>query len=91
MYTSHARREMKKEPFGEINEEEIYEAIFDCEILKEYPDDKPYPSVLLFGMTNAKRPLHIVSAYNAEEQKAIIITVYHPDPQLWEDYRRRKK
>ncbi len=91
LYTSHARREMKGEEFGEIKDEEIFESILTCEVVEEYLDDTPYPSVLLFGMTRKKRPLHIVCAYYAEEDQAIIITVYHPDPHRWDDYRRRRK
>ena len=91
LYTGHARREMKHEPFGEISEEEVEEAMSVSEVVEEYPDDTPYPSALLFGTTHANRPLHVVCAYDAEGEQAVIITVYHPDPQRWEDYRRRKK
>ncbi len=90
LYTSHARREMQNEPFGAISEQEVYEAVLSGEVIEEYPDDTPYPSVLLYGRTHANRPLHIVCAYNAEENLAIIITVYHPDPGRWIDYRRRR-
>lgn len=33
----------------------------------------------------------MVCAYNVEENLSIIITVYQPDPELWIDYKRRKK
>ena len=91
LYTNHARREIKQEPFGEIKEEEVYEAVSNSEVIEAYPDDSPYPSALLYGMTKANRPLHIVCAYDAGEERTIVITVYHPDPQQWDDYRRRKK
>ena len=91
LYTGHARHEMKYEPFGEIREKEGYEAVSTSEVVEEYSHDKPYPSVLLFGMTQENRPLHIVCAYSTEEGKVIIVTVYHPDPKLWDNYRRRKK
>lgn len=91
LYTSHARREMKGEPFGEISDEEVCEAISASEVIEEYLDDTPYPSGLLVGMTGANRPLHIVCACDAEGEQAIIITVYHPDPKRWDDFRRRKK
>lgn len=68
LYTSHARREMKAEVFGEINEKEVYEAISACELIKEYSDDTPYPSALLFGMTQDSRPIHIVCAYNLDDE-----------------------
>lgn len=91
LYTSHARREMKEEPFGKIYEEEVRQAVAGCEVIEEYPDDTPYPSALFFGKTESRRPLHLVCAYDDEEEKAIIITVYHPDPERWHDYKRRKK
>ena len=91
LYSGHARREMKQEEFGEIAEHEVYEAIANCEVLEEYPDDKPYPSALFFGMTKAYRPIHVVCAYNEGGQQAIIVTVYHPDPERWDNYRSRKR
>ena len=90
LYSGHARREMKQEEFGEIVEREVSEAIANCELLEEYPEDKPYPSALFFGMTKANRPIHVVSAYNAAAQQAIIVTVYEPDPERWENHRRRR-
>lgn len=90
-YTRHSKFEMEQEKFGRIFEHEIYEAIFNGEVIEEYPDDKPYPSVLIYGKTMRESPLHIVCAYNKEDDIGIIITVYHPDPDLWIEYKRRKK
>ncbi len=57
------------------------EAVATSIVIEAYPDDKPYPSVLMLGQTHARRPLHIVCAYNQADLQAIIVTVYHPDPQ----------
>jgi hypothetical protein len=89
LYTSHSLKEMKNEEFGEIFDEEVYEAVMNGEIITEYLDDKPYPSVLILGFTKQNRPIHIVSAYNELDDNSIIITVYHPDPNNWIDYKRR--
>jgi len=90
-YTRHAKFEMENEQFGRILDHEVYEAICGGEVIEEYPEDKPYPGALIFGRTTAGRPLHIVCAYNKEEDLAIIITVYHPNPDLWIEYRRRRE
>jgi hypothetical protein len=90
LYTSHARVEMEEEEFGSIKEQEVFDAIQDCEIIEEYLDDKPYPSVLIYGKLKLSNPLHIVCAYSKEDDLAIIITVYRPNPDLWDDCRRRK-
>lgn len=49
---------------------------------KDYPDDTPYPSRLILGF-DGERPLHVVSAYNAENDTEYVITVYEPDVQKW--------
>ena len=90
-YTKHSRYEMKNEKFSRIYEHEIYEAIYSGKIIEEYPKDKPYPSALIFGKTKENRPLHIVCAYDKDENLVIIITVYHPDTNLWIEHERRKK
>lgn len=67
LYSRHAKFEMKNEEFGRIFEKEVYEAICSGEVIEEYPEDKPYPSVLIYGRTTENRPLHIVCAYSQTE------------------------
>ena len=58
--------------------------------VETYEDDRPYPSVLVFGRTESGRPLHVVIAYDKDDDIAVIITVYQPDPARWIDFRRRR-
>lgn len=90
-YTRHAKVEMGFEEFGRIFDHEVSEAVCSGEVIEEYPEDKPYPSVLICGRTTSDRPLHIVCAHDIEENLSIVITVYQPNPDLWIDYKRRKK
>jgi hypothetical protein len=90
-YTRHAKVEMGVEELGRIFDHEVYEAVCSGEVIEEYPEDKLYPSVLIYGRTTSDRPLHIVCAYDIEEDLSIVITVYQPNPDLWIDYKRRKK
>jgi hypothetical protein len=81
---------MLAEEFGIITDNEVGEAMESPEILADYPDDRPYPSCLLLGFTKATRPLHLVAAFDESDRKIVVVTVYQPDPDQWEDYRRRK-
>ena len=90
IYTRHAREEMRLEELGRIKEEEVFAAIQSGQVIENYPDDMPYLSVLVFGETSQKRPIHVVCAYSEEDDLSIIITAYQPDPARWVDYRRRK-
>lgn len=58
------------------------------EIIEQYPDDKPYPSCLIYSESDG--PLHSVWAYNRDTSWAVLITVYRPDPQRWIDWRVRR-
>lgn len=60
------------------------------ETIKEYPDDKPYASKLIFKMLN-NLPLHVVMAKD-ETGTCIVITVYIPDTDIWNpDFRTKKQ
>jgi len=53
-----------------ISEEDVQHVLENGEIIKEYPDDAPFPSRLMFGW-RGKRPLHVVAADNQAESKNI--------------------
>ncbi len=52
-------------------------------VIEQYLDDKPFPSYLISGFISEK-PMHVVAAIDNKTKKAIIITVYEPDPKLWQ-------
>jgi len=53
-------------------------------IVNEYPDDRPYPSKLLFAVCN-ERSIHIVCSENKNENTVIVITAYEPSPDIWQN------
>jgi len=74
-----------------ISVAEVEEAILGkCEIIEDYPDDKYGPSCLILGFTKAGRPFHLQCSYPSRSLIKII-TLYEPDPDLWVDFRVRKK
>jgi len=81
---------MVEEPLGVIADQEVFSAACAAEVIETYPDDKPYPSVLILGRTTLGRPLHFVCAYDKDQDRVVLVTIYQPDPSLWLDNRRRK-
>ena len=67
-----------------ITEDEVEHAIADDTAIESYPNDTPYPSVLLLGHAGTKA-IHAVYADDVEESVRIIITVYEPDTEIWCD------
>ena len=73
----------------EISVQEIRNAIRVGEIIENYPNDKYGPSCLIFGVTNANRPIHIQCSYPSRPLVKVI-TVYDPNPNRWIDYKVRR-
>ncbi|HKM91953.1 MAG TPA: DUF4258 domain-containing protein [Candidatus Acidoferrales bacterium] len=67
----------------QITVEDVERALATGEVIEAYPDDHPYPSCLMLGWRGS-RPLHVVIAENAEDNEAIVITAYEPDPARWD-------
>jgi hypothetical protein len=71
-----------------VTMEEVRLVIETGKTIEDYPEDWPYPSELMIGWVNG-RPLHVVAA--EAEDSTIVITVYEPNPALWEaDFEKRK-
>lgn len=69
---------------------DIVPAIMNGEILEEYPNDYPYKSYLLIGITAKNKPLHVLCSVGDGE--LWIITEYFPNNMEWEnDFKTRKK
>lgn len=62
--------------------QEIKEAIAQGQVIEDYPEDKYGPSCLICGFTQADKPLHIQCSYPSRPLVKVI-TVYEPDPSLW--------
>ncbi len=86
-FSSHAVQRMFERSF---TKKDVLTAIKNGEIITEYPEDKPYPSYLIFAMVRG-RPLHVVCALDFEDKLCYIITAYEPDPKIWsEDFKTRR-
>ncbi len=74
-----------------ISNEDVRYVIENGEIIREYLDDRPYPSRLMLAWRGS-RPLHVVAADNQTDDETIIITAYEPDPAIWEsDFKTKKE
>lgn len=86
--TDHADEEAQAD---HLSFDEIFCSVLQGEIIEEYPDDKPYPSCLVYGNSFTGDPIHSVWAYNSATEWAVLVTVYRPDPARWIDWRVRRR
>jgi hypothetical protein len=80
VYRVHAIERMVER---EISADDVRAIVEQGKEIESYPSDFPYPSRLLLGWRGT-RPIHVVGADNATDNETIIVTVYEPDPDLWE-------
>lgn len=79
IYRQHAVQRMHERG---ITEPEIEQAIDEGEVIKSYPDDTPYPSVLILARIHGKA-IHIVYSISEEDAVKMVITTYEPSPEIW--------
>jgi hypothetical protein len=60
---------------------DIIEVINNGEIIRQYEDDKPFPSCLVLGKGNEGIAIHTVVSHDGTVM--YVITGYYPDPNIW--------
>jgi hypothetical protein len=86
--TDHADEEAEAD---QLTFDEIYFSVLHGEIIEDYPTDEPYPSCLIYGQTFSGDPIHSIWAYNERNGWVVLITVYRPDPNMWINWRERRR
>lgn len=79
LFLPHAIKQMSR-PDRMISTEEIRDAVFNGEIIEQYPNDERGESCLVFHLKD-KRVIHVVCSPKAEY--LAIITAYIPSPDQW--------
>lgn len=84
--TEHARIRLYER---NISINDIICGINTGEIIKQYEDDKPLPSCLVWGFSVKSECIHIV--VSCDTDYIYLITAYFPNPDIWEgDFKTRK-
>ena len=85
-----AKHAVDQSVIRQISVRELEQAIASqAEVIEDYPEDKYGPSCLILGFTTAGRPLHVQCSHPSRPLIKII-TLYEPDPDLWDKLRTRK-
>ena len=89
VYRIHATRRMFER---DISEEELMDVLINGHVIENYPDDTPFPSALVNGITAKGRHIHVVIANDIATKRLYVITVYVPSSSKWsENFSRRVK
>ena len=87
LYRAHAVQRMFER---EVSASKVRKALEIADVIEDYSAEMPEPSRLLMGF-QGKRPFHVVTSENPEENEITVVTVYLPDANKWKkDFRSRK-
>jgi hypothetical protein len=76
-----------------ISPAEVRAVVEAGEIVESYPNDQPFPAHLLLGFVAPRggQPLHVVLGYNGATDTGYVVTVYVPNPAVWQpDWKTRR-
>jgi hypothetical protein len=74
----------------EISAGKVRRALAAGDMIEDYSADMPQPSRLMLGF-QGRRPFHVVTSENPQENQVTVVTVYLPDGNKWRrDFRTRK-
>jgi hypothetical protein len=86
-YRVHATRRMFKRKIGN---QDVNLLLNSGQVIEEYREDFPLPSILVNGLSTDESPLHAVIGIEHDMMQLHVITVYRPDHKKWsKDYARR--
>lgn len=73
-----------------VLQKDVIAVLLSGEVIREYPDDRPFPSALVLGWIET-RPLHVVVAHDATEGVVYVVTVYEPSLDVFQaDFKTKK-
>lgn len=74
-----------------ISRKDILSSVSNFEIIEEYPDDKYFPSYLVYS-SNEEYVFHILLAIDSIGDNIRVITAYRPESKEWnEDFKTRRQ
>ena len=72
-----------------ISRQEVKCAILKGEVIEDYSEDYPFPSVLIAYVPGNHRPLHVVVSYS--DNHCHIITAYEPDTKNFDNNFKKRR
>lgn len=86
-WTEHVMKRLIKR---NITRSEVKATLMTGVIIEEYPNDYPFPSCLVLGLSTPTQYIHVVCGIGND--RLWIITAYRPDTTIWnESFTKRRK
>ena len=83
LWSRHAIVELVNEGWGREN---IEAGFLACEVIEDYPaGPRALPDCLVLGASRSGETFHAVLAIDRENNRLVVVTVYRPNSEEWQD------
>ena len=83
LWSRHAIVELVNEGWSREN---IEAGFLTCEVIEDYPaGPRSLPDCLILGNSNSGEIFHAVLAIDSVDKRLLVVTVYKPNPEEWQD------
>ncbi|MFN0175031.1 MAG: DUF4258 domain-containing protein [Saprospiraceae bacterium] len=73
-----------------ISRDEVINVMENGEVIRQYFEDRPFPSALVLGFPE-NRAIHVVVSFDETAEQIFVITAYEPDLTIFEpDFKTKK-
>ena len=88
-WSTHALAEIVPE---DLSVDDVESALEDSAVIEDYPHAHRFlPDCLVLAFVQSQEPIHVVVALNEPKDYILIVTVYRPNQEEWQnDWRTRK-
>jgi hypothetical protein len=88
-WSRHAIVELVNESWSREN---IEAGFLTCEVIEDYPaGPRALPDCLILGTSKSGEVFHAVLAIDGDNDRLLVVTVYKPDSEEWDDGWRNRK
>ena len=68
------------------NRRQVEGALLDSEVIEDYPTlHRPLPDCLVLAWVTSTIPVHVVVTIDQDLDRTLLVTVYQPSEEEWED------
>lgn len=86
-----SRHALTKLILERLERDEVEAALGSCGLIEDYPTvGRPLPDCLVLGFVGGA-PVHITVALDEDNDRVLVVTVYVPSEERWEDDWRTRK
>ena len=83
LWSRHAVQRLRQ---ADLRRQQVEQSLADAEVIEEYPvQTRPLPDCLVLAFIAQQTPIHAVVALDVPSDRILLVTVYRPTRERWQD------